>query len=95
MALAADNVSPKGLWFIIPAGEYEGRWHLRGWFLSAFLTTGPVTGPRAGENQLIGYATCPRCHAMVLSDGSAAHHDERWAHEDWHHRTDYPHPEGP
>jgi hypothetical protein len=79
-----------GEWFVIQSGQDADRWHLAGWYGSAFLTYGPGV-----KEQLVGFATCPRCFAMVISDGTPGHPDQVWAHEDWHHRTDYPHPETP
>jgi hypothetical protein len=70
-----------GEWFRILSGEHEGRWHLAGWMLSARL--GVSSGPR--DDGWLGFGTCPRCYAMVLSEA-------QWAHEDWHAATDYPHP---
>ncbi len=36
---------------------------------------------------------CPRCYALVIADEKHAYGDGRWPHEDWHHRTDHPHPQ--
>jgi hypothetical protein len=76
-----------GEWFIIQSGEHAGRWHLAGWMGSAFsvLSFGPH------PDKLVGYGTCPRCFAMVITDDAPAYGDSSWAHEDWHHNTDYPH----
>jgi hypothetical protein len=76
-----------GRWFIIQSGEHAGRWHLAGWFLSAFSVLGWVREP----DKLVSYGTCPRCGAMVLTDDTPGNGDFSWAHEDWHHETDYPH----
>jgi hypothetical protein len=80
---------PDPQWFRIPSGEHEGRWHLSGWKLMA-IKQGEDTDPRIGP--WLGVAVCPRCHALVLHDGSHAYGDQTWEHEQWHAATDYPIP---
>lgn len=70
-------------------------WHMQGWALHARL--GVPSGPR--DDGWLAYATCPRCGAMVLTkrfgEGGDWIGPEISLHEDWHHRTDHPHPEKP
>lgn len=86
-----------GEWFRIAMADSSraGRWHMAGWMHTA-INTGSLPTPdgapgRTGE--WLGLATCPRCHALVIADEKHAYGDQQWAHEDWHHRTDHPHPE--
>lgn len=69
-------------WFIIESGPNTGRPHLSGWLETAFK----------GEDGWLGYALCPRCHAMVPTHGTYG--DQTWRHEEWHAATDLPIPEG-
>jgi hypothetical protein len=78
-----------GEWFVIKGGEDKGKWHMAGWYLSAFSVLG--FGPH--PDKLVGYGTCPRCGAMVICDDAPGKGDFTWRHEEWHHKTDYPHPE--
>jgi len=84
-------VSDNG-WFVIRAGENEGRAHLRGWMLSAILTlpTGSKSDPPGGV--WWSFAHCPRCCAVVQADDKGPYGDLTWAHERWHAATDYPIP---
>lgn len=68
-------------WFRIASGEHAGRWHMAFWMHTA-IEGGPLL------------AVCPRCHALVIADERHAYGDQQWPHEEWHHRTDHPHPEG-
>lgn len=82
-------------WFRIASGPHAGQWHLAGWALTAIKTedlsiSGGFTDPARGWLSL---AICPRCHALVIADEKHSFGDRQWAHEDWHHRTDFPHPE--
>lgn len=82
-------------WFVIKTGPHAGRWHLAGWQMSAIkgedLTLrGGAVDPTRGW---LSYGHCPRCHAMVSADDQHAYGDQQWSHEQWHHLTDYPHPE--
>lgn len=85
----------RGEWFRIPSGEHAGRWHLAGWFLHAIKGEGFAVQGRELDNGWLSYGICPRCFAMVqVKRGSAGQgHDYTWDHEDWHAKTDYPHPE--
>lgn len=90
MAMAA------GEWFRIESGEHEGRWHLAGWMESARRTMPTLPGE---ETTWLAWGDCPRCGAMVFAGddrhpGSPLLGTRVWAHEDWHARTDYPHPAG-
>ena len=85
----------KSEWFVIKSGEHAGQWHLTGWMLTAIKTEdlsihGGMTDRTAGWLSL---GICPRCSALVMADDRRVYGDQQWAHEDWHHRTDYPHPE--
>lgn len=84
-------MSDKPMWFRIKSGEHEGRWHLRGWKLSAIR--GVPTGP--GDDGWLSLAICPLCYALVISDDKHAYGDNTWGHEQWHARTDYPVPADP
>lgn len=82
-------------WFRIASGPHVGQWHMAGWALTAIKgedlsISGGFTDRTRGWLSL---AVCPRCHALVIADEKSALGDHQWAHEDWHHRTDYPHPE--
>lgn len=83
-----------GEWFRILSGEHQGRWHMVGWMGHAVKTES------LGVNHTgwLGFAICPRCHAMVITETRVfdnPYGDQRWAHEDWHAATDYPHPDTP
>jgi hypothetical protein len=78
-----------GEWYVIQSGEQAGKWHMQGWFLHAHL--GTPTHP--GSNGWMSWGVCPRCYAMVfMRPGDVAFSPDIEGHEDWHHRTDYPHP---
>jgi len=85
-----------GEWFVIAEGRNAGLWHMRGWVLYAQYC-GPQGDPRLSE--YLAHGVCPRCAAVVLTKQTGAPGDwigrEVMAHEDWHHRTDYPHPATP
>lgn len=71
-------------WFRIPSDgkEHAGELHLIGWMESAIQNA---------DLSWVGIATCPRCFALVTVTG--VYGDNRWAHEQWHARTDFPVPE--
>lgn len=85
-----------GEWFRIESGEHEGRWHLAGWMGDARHTMPTLPGEESGW---LAWENCPRCGAMVFG-GDDRHPDAPmlgtrvWAHENWHAKTDYPHPAG-
>jgi hypothetical protein len=86
-----------GEWFRIKpdALSHGNEWHLAGWMHTAIKTEN-LSIPGGFQDQSggwLGLATCPRCHALVISDEKQAYGDQQWPHEDWHHRTDYPHPQ--
>jgi len=81
------------LWFVIRSGQYAGRVHLRGWYLSAIYQGDPLA--LANENPYFGWAGCPRCFAMVPNNGDPDREtvsSQMWGHERWHATTDYPIP---
>lgn len=78
----------KPTWFIVKAGEHEGRAHLSGWMASAIK--GEATGPR--DDGWLAYSMCPVCFAMVPADKATAFGDLTWRHERWHAANDYPMP---
>ena len=85
-----------GEWFRIAedASEHAGQWHMAGWMHTAIKGEDlSITGgaqDRTGGWLSLGI--CPRCRALVMTEKKNAYGDQQWAHEDWHHRTDYPHP---
>lgn len=84
-----------GEWFRMRSGDRIGQWHMAGWMLTAIKgedlsIPGGMTDRSGGWLSL---AVCPRCHALVIADDKHVYGDQQWPHEDWHHRTDYPHPE--
>lgn len=86
-----------GEWFRIrpDAPSHAGEWHMAGWQMSA-IKGEDLSIPGGFVDRTGGWlslAICPRCHALVISDDKHAYGDQQWPHEDWHHRTDYPHPE--
>jgi hypothetical protein len=68
---------------------------MAGWMLTAIkgedLSIAGGATDRSGG--WLSLAVCPRCHVLVIADDQHASGDQQWAHEDWHHLTDYPHPE--
>jgi hypothetical protein len=79
-----EATSPRaGDWFRTTSGPEEGDYHLVGWYLSAIATT----------EGWFGFATCPRCFAMVQSDMRKSWQDHKAAHERWHAATDWPVPD--
>jgi hypothetical protein len=68
---------------------------MAGWMLTAIkgedLSIAGGATDRSGG--WLSLAVCPRCHVLVVADDQHAFGDQQWAHEDWHHLTDYPHPE--
>lgn len=86
----------QGEWFRIAADAptHAGRWHMAGWMLTAIKSTAmPIPDGASGSSGWLSLAICPRCSALVIADDRHAYGDRQWAHEDWHHRTDHPHPE--
>jgi hypothetical protein len=86
-----------GEWFRIQedAPSHAGQWHLAGWMHTAIKTEDLSLrgGAQDRTRGWLSLAICPRCRALVIADEKHAYGDQQWAHEDWHHRTDYPHPE--
>lgn len=81
-------------WFVIKGGDHAGEWHLAGWQHSA-IKGEDLSIPGGGQDLTGGwlsYGNCPRCRAMVVTDDRHVYGDQQWAHEQWHHLTDYPHP---
>jgi hypothetical protein len=63
---------------------------MQGWHLHAQYC-GPQASPRLSE--YFSFGICPRCASVVfLRKGDVAVSPHILDHEDWHHRTDYPHP---
>lgn len=83
-------------WFVIKAGEHAGRWHMAGWKLMA-IKCEDTSIPGGATDRTRGWlelGICPQCSGLVMTDDQHAYGDQQWAHEDWHHLTDYPHPMG-
>lgn len=76
------------MWFVIASGPDEGRPHMVGWMLTAIK--GEQTSPRNDGWMSLGF--CPRCNAVVCTDGKQAYGDRSWGHELWHALTDWPVP---
>lgn len=79
-----------GEWFVIKTGPNAGRWHMAGWMGDARRTMPTLPGEESGW---LAWENCPRCGAMVCGGDAPMLGTCVWAHEDWHHQTDHPHPE--
>ena len=79
---------PSAEWFVIKSGSHEGTIHMAGWSYSAHL--GNPTGKT--DDGWLGFATCPRCSAMVLNNDDDHLSREIQLHNVWHSNTDHPIP---